>query len=84
MPRRHASEIFLAVQRRLIRGVQVVLLNVTLFLLYYIGFGLSRGFMSIFARRTLENRPREPLGEDTWWRPAEGYDLEESRLRRQS
>ncbi len=72
------------VNRPVIRGTQFVLLNVFLFLLYYIGFVLSRLLMSVFARRMLYNRPRRRSSEDTLWRDAEGYELDEARLTRQS
>lgn len=71
-------------QRPIIWVVQKTILHVSLFLLYYVGFGLFRLFMTGFARRTLFNRPPGRPSGDTFWRPAEGYDLEEVRLTRQS
>ena len=72
------------VQRPIIRVTQRVILAVSLFLLYYLGFGISRLFMTVLARRTLFNRPRQRPDDDSYWRTAEGYDLEESHLARQS
>ena len=72
------------VQRPLIRIVQRVILQGSLFLLYYFGFGISRAFMTVFARRTLLHRPRTLPDRDTRWREAEGYDLDPIRLARQS
>ncbi len=67
-----------------IRGTQFVLLHSLLFLLYYIAFTLSRLLMTVLARRLLFNRaPRRPT-EDTFWRKAEGYELDAERLTRQS
>ncbi len=71
-------------QRPIIRVTQQVILAVSLSLLYYLGFGISRLFMMVLARRTLFNRPRQRVADDTYWRPAEGYDLEEFHLVRQS
>jgi hypothetical protein len=71
-------------QRPIVRGTQIVLLHVSLFLLYYIGFTLARLVLSVAARRLLHHRPRRPPSEDTWWREAEGYDLDPVRLTRQS
>lgn len=70
-------------QRPLVRAVQKGILHPSLFLLYYVGFGLFRALMTVFARRTLfhRRRRRDP---DTFWREAEGYDLDEARLSRQS
>jgi hypothetical protein len=68
-------------QRPIVRVVQRVLLHGSLFLLYFIGFSLSRLFMTVFARRTLYRRP--PAG-SSGWREAEGYELDELRLTRQS
>jgi hypothetical protein len=67
-------------QKPIVRGVQRVLLHGLLFLLYFVGFGLSRLLMMVLARRTLYDRPAGDPG----WRPAEDYDLDELRLRRQS
>ena len=71
-------------QRPIIWVVQKTILHVSLFLLYYVGFGLFRLFMTVFARRTLFNRPPGRQSEDSYWRAAKGYELEESRLTRQS
>lgn len=67
-------------QRRLVLIIQAVILHICLFLLYYIGLGLTRLVMMVFARRTLFDPP--PAG--TSWRKAEGYDLDALRLTRQS
>ena len=73
------------VQRPIVRVVQRVLLQGSLFLLYFIGFGLSRVVMMVLARRILHHqRPRRATSGGTGWRRAEGYDLDERRLRRQS
>ncbi len=73
------------VQRPIVRVVQRVLLQGSLFLLYFIGFGLSRVVMTVLARRILHHqRPRRSACGGTGWRRAEGYDLDEFRLRRQS
>ena len=37
-----------------------------------------------FTRRTLYNKPRPKLDSNTFWREAEGYDLDEERLTQQS
>lgn len=71
-------------QRPIIRGTQRVILAVSLFLLYFLGFGVSRVFMSVFGRRTLFNRPPGPPNGETCWRAAEGYDLEMDSLVKQS
>jgi hypothetical protein len=71
-------------QRPIVRTVTSVILLVTLFLLYYLGFGISRVFMTVFSRRMLYNRPRRRPGRESWWREARGYGLEEASLRRQS
>ena len=71
-------------QRPIIRGTQRVILAVSLFLLYFLGFGISRVFMSVLGRRTLYNRPPGQPNGDTCWRAAEGYDLEMDRLVKQS
>ena len=71
-------------QRPVIWVVQKTILHASLFVLYYVGFGLFRVIMAVFARRTLFNRPPgRPTG-DTYWRAAEGYELEEAKLTRQS
>lgn len=72
------------IQRPLILIVQRVILQSSLFFLYYLGFGLSRAFMTVFARRTLYHRPRFRPSRETYWREAEGYDLDPNRLIRQS
>lgn len=71
-------------QRPIIRGTQWFLLNVGLFLLYYIGFGISRLVMTVLANRTLYNRPRRRPDKGSFWREAEGYELSEAQLPRQS
>ena len=77
-------ERFKAFQRRMFRGAQVVLMHVCLFVLYYVGFGATRLVMMVFARRTLFHRPPRGGGGDTFWRDAEGYELDPVRLTRQS
>ena len=56
----------------------------SLFFLYFIGFGISRLFMMVLARRTLFNRPRHRLSNDTCWREAAGYQLDMAGLEKQS
>ncbi len=67
-------------QRPVIRGTRRVILAVSLFLLYFVGLGLSRALMSLFARRTLHHRPPGDRG----WREATGYDLDPAALVKQS
>ena len=71
-------------QRPVIRGTQFVLLNVFLFLLYYVGFTITRLFLSVAARRMLYHRPRRRPEAGTGWREAAGYELDEARVARQS
>ena len=71
-------------QRPLVRAVQRGLLHGSLFFLYYLGFGLTRCVMSLVARRLLFHRSPGPRDRSTWWRDAEGYELDEIGLRRQS
>lgn len=71
-------------QRPIIRGTQWFLLNLGLFFLYYIGFGVSRLVMTVLANRTLYNRPRRRPDKNSFWRETEGYELSEAQLPRQS
>ena len=77
---RRVIEVLKRIQKPIVLGVQRVLLHGSLFLLYFLGFGLSRLLMTVLARRTLFHRSPGAPG----WRSAEGYDLDEVRLRRQS
>jgi len=79
---RRIAEFLKRINKPIVRTVQRVLLHGSLFFLYFIGFGLSRLMMMIAARRMLYNRPRNRAGDG--WLTAEGYDLDENRLRRQS
>ncbi len=72
------------IQRPVIRGVQVGILYPGLFLLYFFGFGVCRLILGIFARGLLFHRPGVRPAGGSRWRPAEGYELDEGRLRRQS
>jgi hypothetical protein len=57
------------------------LMSASLFLLYVIGFGLTKALVAVFDRRLLA--PRDGAG-DTYWLKAEGYELDESELTRGS
>jgi len=68
--------------QRLGRAVQQVVVTVLLFLLYTIGFGITRVSASVFGRRHLKLYD-SPLKEDSYWRDAEGYEPEMEQLLRQ-
>lgn len=63
------------------RRVQALAVIVALWLLYTLGFGLTRVFMRLLGRRV---QPAEHAQEDTCWQVAEGYGFDEEEWRRQS
>ena len=74
-------------QRSLIRTVQVGILNSCLFLLYVIGFGLTKLAMLVFARKRLLGPWRTPSHRDrvhSYWQDAAEYDEASGRFERQS
>jgi hypothetical protein len=73
-----------AFNRRLFRGAQVVILFVSLVLLYYLGFTLTRILLLPVPRRFLGRRRRRPGNDESLWLAAEGYGLDPDELRRQS
>ena len=61
------------------RAVQRAVLSVLLFLLYYIGFGLTRLTAMAFARRYLKMF-EGPSDAETYWLDAEGYKPDDREL----
>lgn len=59
--------------RKIIVAVQKILIAVFLFLIYFLGFGLTFLFTVIFNRRLLGIEPGQP---DTCWVKAEGYQAD--------
>jgi hypothetical protein len=45
-----------------------------MFLLYFLGLGITWCLVHLFQRRVLQ---REPPGLDSYWRPAQGYGAED-------
>ncbi len=56
------------------------LLSAGLFVVYFLGMGLTRALAVLFGGRTRASSFRE----DPAWRPAEGYDSDEESCLRQS
>jgi hypothetical protein len=71
-------------QRPLVRVVQRIILQGSLFVLYLLGFGLTRAFMTVFARRTLFHRRRFGPHSDSYWISARSGGLDSGLLSRQS
>jgi hypothetical protein len=67
-----------AVSSVVTRAVKV-LMAVGLFLLYVVGFGLTKALVAVFDRRLLA-----PRDGDTYWLKAEGYEPDEAGLARGS
>ena len=67
--------------KQLVRAVQSVVLSVLLFLVYFIGIGLTRILMSVFSRRHLKMfaTPKK----ESYWLDAEGYTADSEQLLRQ-
>ena len=80
--RKKLIERFKQFQRRLVRVIQWVLLCISLFLLYFVGFGITRVVMALVARKKLFNRRKKGL--ESYWRDAKGYQPDAASLTRQS
>jgi len=65
----------------LVLRVQKVLVTVSLFLLYIVGFGLTRALAAVFQRRLLAGRPADA---ESFWLEAEGYEADAASLARGS
>lgn len=50
-------------------------------MVYGVGLGTTRLFASVFGRRFLTLYDSEPA--ESYWRPAEGYTVERSRLEKE-
>lgn len=70
------------VTARVIAAVQPVVVRVLLFVVYVIGVGLTRAVCALFYRSYLRiDDAKETDG--SFWREAEGYNLDRDRLRKQ-
>ena len=64
-----------------VRAVQKVVLTVSLFVVYFLGVGLTRLLAMAFDRRLVRGTP---VGRDTYWLDARGYDPDPGQAARQS
>ncbi len=67
--------------RALIRGVQRVVMAVSLFLVYFLALGLTKLVATLFQRRLLR---WSAAGQDSYWEPALGYDADPEEATHQS
>jgi hypothetical protein len=67
------GEGFVDRSQRLGRWVQRGVLAVLLFVLYYVGFGITRVFATVFGRRYLKLLDGPKPDQDSYWLEAEGY-----------
>ncbi|MBM4390936.1 MAG: hypothetical protein FJ090_07415 [Deltaproteobacteria bacterium] len=71
------------VTARVIAAVQPVVVSVFLFVIYVVGVGLTKLGCMLFRRDVLHlDQAVETDG--SFWRPAQGYELDPQRLRKQA
>ncbi len=81
-PIQRAFDRFKDASLRLGRGVQNVVLTTLLFLLYYLGVGLTRVMATLMFRRYLKLLD-PPADADSYWIDAKGYSPDPDDLLRQ-
>lgn len=72
---------FKKITRRLITLIQKILLNVSLFLVYYLFFGITVGIAFLFNRRLLKPGKKREVSA---WLAATGYENDPANSRMQS
>ena len=64
-----------------VRLIQKILLSVSLIILYILGLGLTRLYLSVFNRNILVKRYKK---NDTFWKEAAGYQPDADDVLRQA